>query len=98
MGYGNLTNRGSINVNVNETQSIELTMTMNNDIVKAKKVEAIARSLVQKFTSEDSFPFYCKVAYKLPEHMIWNIYEQALKGKTPAGLFNWICRKEMDKS
>lgn len=89
MGYDTLTNRSLINVN--EEKPFKATMSMNNDIDKTEYVEGIAMSLAQKFNSKESFPFYCKVAYRLPENIIWNLYEQAQKGKHPARLFNWLC-------
>lgn len=66
-----------------------------NDIDKAKMVEMIAHDLADKFHAQDSFPFYCKVAYSLPEHTIWSNYEQSLKGRSPGKLFNWLCRRDM---
>lgn len=73
----------------------------NNDNVNNvdhKKVEHIALSLVEKFMSKDSYKFYCLVAYKLPENKIWLNYEKAMTGKNPAGLFNWLCRKDMSSN
>jgi len=71
----------------------------DNDNVfdKSKNVERIAHQLVDKLGSEGSFEFYCKVAYKLSEAMIWSNYEKAAKGKNPGGLFNWLCRKDMSR-
>lgn len=74
---------------------------LNNDNVKLKQknnvnvnnVEYIADKLVEKFSSPISRPFYCLVAYKLPEGTIWNYYEQAQSGRNPAGLFNWLCQR-----
>lgn len=70
----------------------------DNDIDRAKVVETIAMKLVDKFKSQDSYKFYCLVAYKLPESKIWLNYEQATSGKNPAGLFNWLCRRDMNRA
>lgn len=70
---------------------------VNNDIVKAKEVESIAMTLVDKFKSPDSYKFYCLIGYKLSESKIWHNYEAALKGKNPPALFNWLCRRDMHR-
>lgn len=73
----------------------------NNDNVgveqfeKSKQVEFIAEKLCDKLNSKESYQFYCKVAYKLPEYKIWDNLEAALRGKNPGGLFNWLCRRDM---
>ena len=68
----------------------------DNGIDRAKSVEMIAEQLVDKFKSPESRAFYCKVAYLLPENRIWLNYESAQKGNSPARLFNFLCRKEMN--
>ena len=62
---------------------------------RALSVEATAMQLVDKLKSPGSYKFYCKVAYVLPERTIWLLYEQAITGKKPGALFNWLCRREM---
>lgn len=59
------------------------------------KADAIAMKLVDRLGSPTSYKFYCKVAYTLPESVIWSNYEKAILGNNPGGLFNWLCRKEM---
>lgn len=85
----NVSVNGSLNPNDNSN---------NNDIYNASRnAERIAYALVDKFHAKGSFEFYCKVAYALPEHKIWKLYERATtsKGaKNPAGLFNWLCKRE----
>ncbi len=84
--------------NVNDNVNVVLTNNYNDNVNvfnRSKSVEQIADQLVSKFKSESSRPFYCKVAYKLSEAHIWDNYEQAQKGKNPAGLFNWLCRRDM---
>lgn len=83
------------NVNVNGS---EKGLKNNVNVIdRAKEVELIAHQLVDKFKSRESFPFYCKVAYSLPESTIWSNYEQSLKGRTPAKLFNFLCRRDMSR-
>ena len=65
---------------------------VGNKYQKAKKVDLIADQLVERYNSPQSRPFYCKVAWKLPEAVIWNNVEQANKGKSPAHLFNYLCK------
>lgn len=85
-------------VNDNENGFNKTTITMNNDIdpklARARKVETIADQLVARYGSEQSRPFYCKVAWKLSEAKIWTNVEQAQKGNSPAKLFNYLCRRD----
>lgn len=87
---------GSIN-NVNDNVHKVNLKNNVNDIDRHKRVEMLAYQLVDKFKSGDSFAFYCKVAYSLPESTIWYNYEQSLKGNSPARLFNFLCRRDMSR-
>lgn len=84
-----------MNTNIDNDNGVKNLTNNDNDIDRGKQVELIAYKLVDYFKSPDSFKFYCKVAYKLPESKIWNNYESAKKGNNPAGLFNWLCRRDM---
>ncbi len=85
------------NNNVNEIVSLNHNNNVNdNGFSKSKEAEKIAYTLVDKLGSQKSFPFYCKVAYNLPERKIWNNLETAMKGKNPGGLFNWLCRRDLN--
>lgn len=101
------TNIHTVN-NVNDNVIKVVTTNIDNDIVKdntlvnskidmerSKEVEAIAQRLVVKTGSEDSWRFYCLIAYKLPEYKIWSNWEAAQSGRSPAALFNWLCRRDM---
>lgn len=82
------------NNNINDNDNVSF----KERLRKSKHAEDIAHRLVKNFDSPGSFEFYCKIAYALPENRIWNNYEQATtskKVKNPAGLFNWLCRKDM---
>lgn len=64
---------------------------------KSKAVEAIADRLMDKLpATPKSRPFFCKVAYKLPEAKIWANCEVALspKSKNPMGLFIFLCKRD----
>lgn len=70
----------------------------NNDIdnvVKSKQVDLIADKLVLALKNPAARAYYCKVAYKLSEHQIWNNLESSAKGKSPAKLFTWLCQRDM---
>ena len=56
--------------NVNDNAVLGTKTNNDNVIERAKGVEAIANQLVEKFGSPESRPFYCKVAYALPENKI----------------------------
>lgn len=67
----------------------------NDKYDKSKAADNIAVRLMGKLNmKEDSKPFLCKVAYKLPENRIWDNCEQALKGNNPIGLFIWLCKRD----
>ena len=65
---------------------------VGKDYKKAKQVDYIADELVKRFNSPQSRAFYCKAAWKLSEATIWNNVEQASKGRSPASLFNYLCK------
>jgi hypothetical protein len=75
-------------------------VTMNNvkyTKIKINQVDFIADKLVKELGNEDYRTFYCKVAYKLPESIIWTSLELALKGREPAKYFTWLVKKELSK-
>lgn len=70
---------------------------MVQSIEKARKVEIIADDLVEKLNAKiESRPFMCKVAWRLPEHRIYMILEQAQSPevKNPIGLFIYLCKRD----
>lgn len=95
--------RNNNNYNNNEQwkASLKPNNNYNNNVIggfeKSKQAETIAQKLVDKLNSKESYLFYCKVAYALPEARIWINLEQALSGNNPGGLFNWLCRRDMSK-
>lgn len=60
---------------------------------KARRTEAIAYQLADKFNNHGYIAFYYKVADKLPEHRIWQLVEEAQRGNSPAKLFSFLCKK-----
>lgn len=69
---------------------------LNLNIEKYSKLrlkEEIADKLVIQFNNPDFRGFYWNVANKLPEGTIWNLVEQASKGKNPSRYFTYLCKK-----
>lgn len=63
---------------------------------RSKKVDDIADNIIRKLGVGDTYrSFYCKIAWKLSEARIWANLETALKGKQPAKLFTYLCKKDM---
>lgn len=81
-------------VNVNESK------TLNNNVNdNVAHVDYIADKLVAALNNPDSRPYYCKVAWKLPEARIWFNLELALSaGRVPKNYFSWLCTREMRSS
>lgn len=67
----------------------------NDNVGKSKKVDLIADKLVKALNNPNARTFYCKVGWKLPENVIWNNLEDALKGRNPVKLFSWLCKRDM---
>lgn len=63
--------------------------------MKTKQVESTAQKLVEKLKAPDNYKYYCKVAYSLPEAVIWNNLESATRQgvKMPARYFTTLCNK-----
>lgn len=82
------------NVNVGTTYNNDINDNVNK-YDRSKMADNIATILQAKLgMKDDSKPFLCKVAYKLPEYKIWDNCEQALKGNNPIGLFIWLCKRD----
>lgn len=58
-----------------------------------KRAEAIAQRLCEKFNNQDFFAYYCRIALKLPEDVIWKMVEQAEAGRHPGKLFSFLCKR-----
>lgn len=81
--------------NVNVAKATNYNDIDNGRYDRGKKVEIMADSLLTKLGMKaESRPFLCKAAYKLTEARLWDNCEQALKGKNPAGLFIWLCKRD----
>lgn len=66
-----------------------------NNVIGRNRIDIIADRLVSKLGNAQYRAFYCKVANKLPESVIENNLEQALKGNNPAKYFSWLCNRSM---
>lgn len=83
------------NDNVNGNLTSNNNINDNDKYDKGKFADNVATRLQSKLgMKDDSKPFLCKVAYKLPESRIWDNCEQALKGNNPIGLFIWLCKRD----
>lgn len=58
-------------------------------------VKSIALKLTERLNDPDSYRFFCKVAWSLPENVIWNNLEQAQKGRNPKAYFTFLCKLSM---
>jgi len=74
--------------NVNVRSKALNNVDVNVDIDKAR---AIATRIADKLDDAQSFKFFCKVAYNLPEHLIWDNLEVALTKNRPAAYFSRVC-------
>lgn len=63
-----------------------------NTNVNVNNVRAKATRLSQKLNDQNSFKFFCKVAWKLPESFIEETLEQALTKGRPAAYFTAVCK------
>lgn len=61
-------------------------------------VRRIADTLVEKLNDPNSYKFFCKVAWQLPENRIYLNLEQALSGKNPKAYFTFLCKLELSKA
>lgn len=79
----------SNNDNVSKTNNNNV-----NDNEQAKNL--IAQKLVDKLDNPDGWLFYCKVAWRLPENIVWSNLELAQdKGRDPKVYFSWLCKRSM---
>ena len=76
--------------NVNKTK-------VNNVKRYNVNAEQTAKLIAERLHDENSFLFFCKVAHRLPENVIWSNLEQAQGGKNPRAYFTFLCKLEMDK-
>lgn len=86
--------------NVNVSQRInESNIVNDNDSSKydkSKKVDSIADEIIRRLGVGETYrAFYCKIAWTLSEARIYTNLETALKGKQPARLFTYLCKKDM---
>lgn len=83
-----LTNTKTLNTNSVSVNKINNTKTLN-------QVRLTASVLAEKLRNPSRFKFYCKVAWSLPENVIWNHLETAQRGRDPQKYFSWLCNHSM---
>lgn len=93
--FAEITNIVNVNENNKKLNNNDNVIDNDNKYSASKQIDYIADRLVDKLNATDkSRPFLCKVAWKLPEHRIWNHVESAMRGKNPMGLFIYLCKKD----
>lgn len=61
-----------------------------------REVQSIAGRIAEKLNDPQSFRFFCKVAWRLPEYVIWANLEQAMTSKkNPKAYFTFLCKLSM---
>jgi hypothetical protein len=83
------------------TSDSEVKNTNTNTSVKSlREVQLIANKLEQALGKQipSRYPYYCKVARELPENLIWNSLEAAMKGQYPPRLFSYLSSQYMKKA
>lgn len=81
--------------NVNVSKTIK---NNDNDIGREKIVDYIADKLSRSLNNPGGRLYYCKIAWKLPESVVWSNLEIALAGRDPRKYFTWLCERELSKS
>lgn len=84
----------NVNDNVAKPINIKHKTPQTKTIVE---VRVIADKLSQELNSTDNIEFYYKVAWHLPENIIWSNLEAAVKGNSPQKLFTWLCNQSLKK-
>lgn len=87
-----LNNDNVNNIYINNNDNVKI----QQKFEKSRKVETIAKKLVDTFDNPDSYRYYCMIAYKLPENVIWNHVESAMTGRNPSKLFTWLCTRSLN--
>lgn len=93
-----ISQRYTPNVNVNSP----ISSSNNVNVKRLEDVQMTAEKLVQRFSAEHNRPYYHKVAWNLPEHVIWKLADQAIDGThskgDPKRLFYWLTQQYMKKA
>lgn len=82
------------NINVKESESLDLSFAVNrinrsgSSRARIRRAQRIADELTRKFgpRSKNCYQYFCKLAYKLPESVIWDCYEDCVKPKVANSL------------
>lgn len=87
----------STNTSTKNLPSVNSTNTSTNKTIG--EVRLIATRLEEKLGQQvpSRYKYYCKVAWRLPEAIIWSNLEEALTNETPAKLFAWLCKPYLDQ-
>lgn len=87
--------------NTNTSSSSDSVIIKNNTNTKTlAQVQFIATKLESSLGRQvpSRYEYYCKVAWQLPEHIIWQCLESASKGRSPQRLFSYLTAQYMKKA
>lgn len=94
-----MTTTSSVNEVLQNTNNVNVSNSLTNNVIdnvdKSKQVDLIADKLVLALNNPSGRVFYCKVGWTLSEAEIWNNLEASAKGRAPAKLFTWLCKRNM---
>lgn len=92
--------RDYTNTSVSDNKINNTNTSVATQTKKLSEIQAIAEKLEQVLGKQDQsrYPYYCKVAKELPENLIWNCLEAALKGHSPAKLFSYLTAQYTKKA
>lgn len=90
----------SPNVNVKRLVTSNLNnVNVNNKSGKTLNVvQQIALKLCDRLQAQHNYEYYCKVAWQLPESIIWDSLEQAQRGRDPKRLFYFLTSRYIQKT
>lgn len=83
-------NSVSVNKNINNTK------TLNTLPRTVSQVRLIANKIATELNNQSRLKYYYKIAWKLPESVIWNNLEQAKTGRNPQRYFSWLCQQSLN--
>jgi hypothetical protein len=89
--------RGDTDTGISNTNPTDTDTPLATDRRDWRQVDMLADKLEALFGHQTPSrrPYYCKLAWQLPEGLIWQLAEQAQRGRQPARLFSWLTSKEL---
>ena len=94
MTNGNLHSKLTMNNDNNVVTNVDIEK-INSKYDKSRYVDMVAQKLCDIFQNPDGFKYYCKIVWRLQPSVIWSNVEVAKRGKNPARLFTYLCKRCM---